>query len=86
VTGTVDDGAGSGVSTVTVTITLQRADDPNENADPVVRDVDVSDDGTFSVDVDMDGPTGSYAIAAAATDAAGHAAETTRDVSVYTID
>jgi hypothetical protein len=86
VTGTVDDGAGSGVSTVTVTITLKRADDPNEDAEPVVRDADVSDDGTFSVDVDMDGPTGSYEIAAAATDAAGQTAQTTRDVSVYTID
>jgi hypothetical protein len=86
VTGTVDDGAGSGVSTVTVTITLTDANDPNEEAEPIVRDADVSDDGTFSVDVDMDGPTGSYEIAASATDAAGQTAETTRGVSVYTVD
>jgi Bacterial Ig domain len=79
VAGTADDGAGSGVSKVTVTISPKQTEDQVE---PLVAEADVADDGTFSVDVDMDVPNGAYEIEAVATDGIGNTARATRDLGV----
>jgi hypothetical protein len=94
VAGTVDDGAGSGISSVFVTIALEPGAAPTdgrpaEEVEPLVAEAEIEEqDGTdtFSVDIEMDVPTGAYEIEAVATDAVGNTREAVQSLGVFTVD